>query len=321
MAPKGNAFNYPGLPLAQVITKLRRRFGSNETLVQSEYERIKALRSDARKAKIKATHVAIKWRHLLTPLSREISNAKVCAAYTPRWGARLSEEDLAQRREVWGAYTTLLLVLRRKFQAYIAEGKTPNQLYKERLNTANPVEEDGEHWADWVPERVKAPMRKAFGEIPRVQFAKSKEPFERRFPPALQRSRRGQLENEITKERELRERTLSALIYREGISDAVRAEIDDERQFNQLRLDMAIEAMRRLRRFRAGRPLPTKWFQIFTEDEQRGYRFVAPAPNHISMDKLKEHLMVHTPVVEKPRLPPMFKDCRPISELGDDDYA
>lgn len=286
-----NAYDYKGVPLAKVLTKLRNRF-HDESIVKSEYERIKAMREEARVGRIKSTHAKKAWQHLLTPLNREIINAKVCAAYKPRWNEDEPSASAAQRIEAWSAYTSVLMVLRRKFNAYAQEGKTPAQLFKERLKTPNQVAEDGEHWADWVPEHIKGELRRVFGQLPRVKFAKSKEPFERKFPKASLRTRRGQLQEAIQKEQERHERALSALRVMPGMSEAARLEVEDLVQTHTLLLAMAKEAERRLHRYRETKPLPAFWSGLFSEEEHAQYKYRPPKAPKIDHDELKAKLII-----------------------------
>jgi hypothetical protein len=63
--------------------------------------------------------------------------------------------------------------------------QTPMQMAKEHNATGkgSPIRNDGEHWTDWVPNKIKERIATAFFELPHRPKAKRKVPFQRIMLP------------------------------------------------------------------------------------------------------------------------------------------
>ena len=106
------------------------------------------------------------WDNVLKPLRYELNSAKVGRAYD------LDDED---RVEVFDAYIAVMEKLVSRFAHPSRKlEQTPMQLGKDK-NLPN----DGEHWTDWIPHRIKTPIAEAFYALPHKAKAKRKLPFQR----------------------------------------------------------------------------------------------------------------------------------------------
>jgi hypothetical protein len=106
------------------------------------------------------------WDNVLKPLRYELNSAKVGRKYD------LQDTD---RTEVFDAYIAVMEKLLNRFAhpSRLLE-QTPMQLGKDK-NLPN----DGEHWTDWIPHRIKTPIAEAFYALPHKAKAKRKLPFQR----------------------------------------------------------------------------------------------------------------------------------------------
>lgn len=110
------------------------------------------------------------WRGLMTPLRRELSNARVGRDYRPGDSKRVAAFD---------AYIKVLEKLVALFDGYRLTGQTPSQLAVEKK-----VPNRGAHWVDWVPDSRKASIMQLFEALPETPRAKRKTPFLRTTPKA-----------------------------------------------------------------------------------------------------------------------------------------
>ena len=117
------------------------------------------------------------WSDFLKPLRYEINNAKV--------GRRYDLTDEA-RVEAFDAYIAVMetLLKRMEVPATLLD-TTPIRLAKEKNATGkgSPITNNGAHWSDWIPHRIKTPIADAFFALPHKPKAKRKVPFEYKVPP------------------------------------------------------------------------------------------------------------------------------------------
>lgn len=106
------------------------------------------------------------WDNVLKPLRYELNSAKVGRAY---------DLDDESRVEAFDAYIAVMEKLLEKFAHPSRKlEQTPMQIGKDK-NLPN----DGEHWTDWIPHRIKTPIAEAFYALPHKAKAKRKLPFQR----------------------------------------------------------------------------------------------------------------------------------------------
>jgi hypothetical protein len=142
----------------------------------SEVERIKAevadLKETLRVSKITRTQRKAEWDKVLQPLRYEINNAKVGMKYG---GEKVSPERVLAFSEYIRVMEKLLAMLDAPFKAL---DHTPIQIARDK-NLPN----DGEHWTDWIPARVKDKVSLLFDVVPITPRGKRKTPFQRTMLP------------------------------------------------------------------------------------------------------------------------------------------
>lgn len=129
------------------------------------------------------------WDKVLKPLRYELNSAKV--------GRRYDLNDAA-RVEAFDAYIAVMeMVLAKLAFPSTVKDVTPLQMAKEHnvMGKGSPIRNDGEHWTDWVPQKIKDRVSDAFMELPHKSKAKRKVPFQRTMLPD---------QHEVAKERLLK---------------------------------------------------------------------------------------------------------------------
>ena len=171
-----------------------------ERIHPSEMDAIKTEVAQAKEAqrvdKITRTQRKAEWDKLLKPLRYEINNVKVGRDYDPTDEARV---------EAFDAYLLVLETLLKRFaQPMKALEATPIQLAMEK-----DLPNNGEHWTDWIPEKIKARIAVAFEALPHKLRAKRKVPFQRLSTPEQNAKAHDKLLRRTRKEIETLERKQS----------------------------------------------------------------------------------------------------------------
>lgn len=168
-----------------------------ERIHPTDMQRIKdevaALKESQRVDKITRTQRKAEWDKLLKPLRYELNNAKVGRAYD------LDDED---RVLAFDAYVLVMETLLTRFAKPLASLEaTPIQLALEKALPNN-----GEHWTDWVPEKIKERIALMFEQLPPKLRAKRKVPFQRLSTPEQNAKAKERLLRRTEKEIETLER-------------------------------------------------------------------------------------------------------------------
>ena len=171
-----------------------------ERIHPAEMDAIKTAVAQAKEAqrvdKITRTQRKAEWDKLLKPLRYEINNVKVGRDYDP------TDE---QRVEAFDAYLLVLETLLKRFaQPMKALEATPIQLALEK-----DLPNNGEHWTDWVPEKIKTKISIIFEALPHKLRAKRKVPFQRLSTPEQNKKLKERLLRRTRKEIETLERKQS----------------------------------------------------------------------------------------------------------------
>jgi hypothetical protein len=136
------------------------------------------------------------WREFMQPLEAERDNVQGMLRY------KGSEND--ERREALEAYLTVLNVLKAKMINHCKQDrKTPTMVASDK-NLPN----EGKHWTDWIPQKIKDRVIALFQEIERKPKAKIKTPFERLVPPSLHAKQLTRLKARTLKELAIAQQTL-----------------------------------------------------------------------------------------------------------------
>ena len=179
--------SYLRLSANQLHMKLTKR-----KLHPSEINKIKdtvaQMKENIRVDKITRANRRTEWTKVLAPLRYELNSAKV--------GRNYNGDKCPQRIEAFDAYIAVM----EKVNAMLARPaklleKTPIQ-----IATAKNLPNNGEHWTDWIPHRIKQPIHDAFMAIPHKPKAKRKIPFLRTVTPNLHAKAKARLLSKTTKE-------------------------------------------------------------------------------------------------------------------------
>ena len=171
-----------------------------ERIHPTDMQRIKdevaELKEAQRVDKITRAHRKNEWGKLLKPLRYELNNAKVGRAY---------DLDDTERVEAFDAYILVMETLLTRFALPMRSLEaTPIQLAIEKALPNN-----GEHWTDWVPEKIKAKVTAMFEALPPKLRAKRKTPFQRLSTPEQNAKAKERLLRRTQKEIETLERKQS----------------------------------------------------------------------------------------------------------------
>ena len=166
----------------------------------AEIERIKAevadLKETLRVSRITRTQRKAEWDKVLQPLRYEINNARVGM----RYGGEKSPQE--QRQLAFSEYIRIMEKLVAMLDApYKALDSTPIQIARDKG-----LPNDGEHWTDWIPARVKDKITLLFNEVPVVPRGKRKTPFQRTMLPDQFNKAKTRLLTKTRKEMETLER-------------------------------------------------------------------------------------------------------------------
>lgn len=177
-------------------------------LHDSEITRIKAevadLKETLRVSKITRTQRKAEWDKVLQPLRYEINNAKVGMRYggeqVPQHGN--TEGSPNPRKLAFSEYIRVMEKLISMLDApYKALDHTPIQIARDKG-----LPNDGEHWTDWIPARVKDKVTALFADIPVAPKGKRKTPFQRTMLPHQHETAKVRLLTKTRKEMENLER-------------------------------------------------------------------------------------------------------------------
>ena len=136
------------------------------------------------------------WREFMQPLEAERDNVQGMLRY------KGSEND--ERREALEAYLTVLNALKAKMLNHCKQDRmTPTMIASDK-NLPN----DGKHWTDWIPAKIKGRVLDLFEQIERKPKAKIKTPFERLVPASLHAKQLTRLRNRTLKDLAMAQQTL-----------------------------------------------------------------------------------------------------------------
>lgn len=169
----------------------------------AEIERIKQevadLKETLRVARITRTQRKAEWDKVLQPLRYEINNAKVGMRYG---GEKSPQDGTTARQLAFGEYIRVMEKLLAMLDApYKALDHTPIQIARDKG-----LPNDGEHWTDWIPARVKDKVSALFADIPITPRGKRKTPFQRTMLPHQHETAKVRLLTKTRKEMETLER-------------------------------------------------------------------------------------------------------------------
>jgi len=141
---------------------------------------VAAIKEAKRVERISDTVYKKSWYELLNPLRVELDNAKVGMRYK---SGRMPTNE--KRVEAFAAYIKVMEeVLRRLSWPSSHPTETPRSWAK-KINAekrGSPIPNEGQHWTDWIPPRVKNAVSDAFAELIVKPTGRRKIPFQRTIP-------------------------------------------------------------------------------------------------------------------------------------------
>lgn len=257
--------------LAQVRNILAAH-GYDPVEVEDRVEAIRKERAALKAQKLKLHRSVVYWRYLRTPLKREIDIAKSSLQYLRITELRLDglDEGYEARRDAYEAYLAVLTRLIGQFDEYIEinPSLTPTQVIKQEQDRGKlKYITRGEHWVDWVPEKVKARVTELFASVPYRKQAKVKKPFERRIPKGSQRSRRAILERAMATELETMQAKYDAYAPNDSMSEALRDEMVAHQSKVMAKIKKLKLAQLRLLQKQDSKPFPGTWHGLLDDEE------------------------------------------------------
>lgn len=144
-----------------------------EPLIEKTLEAIKAFRAERTRIKRQKREADLRWTELIFPLQHERKIIRAMRRYK-------TVEPTPERDEFLEAYA-------------LALDKVLDRMKQIRHSTKGVIAPVGDHWTDYVPEKVKDTLRDAALDIPPRHKAKFKEPFTRTTPLSLNSKRKGRV--------------------------------------------------------------------------------------------------------------------------------
>ena len=197
----------------------------------------KAETVEKRRAKdIEAKHQE-QWKQIMKPLAAEILRVNGCLYYK-------SANDMG-RDEALSMYHEVLLTLRERLAstAHTIDGE--RQTPKHAALAKN-IPNEGVHWTDWVPQKIRARVEAAFAAVPYKPRARTVKPFKRTIPKAQHAELLGKL----------RKRMLADM---DNIQRLQNIKEDDDRTAEIERMHQALRVMDTLP---PDSPVPRDWRKL-----------------------------------------------------------
>jgi hypothetical protein len=204
-----------------------------------EKERIKMIvatqKAERRSNQQRQTQLKLQWERLTVPLAHELHIIKTNLNYK-------SEDPDNPRILAWRAYEMVLTKLRKDYARYKDIDKVlPSKLAKEKN-----LENDGLHWVDWVPQKIKERVYAYFADIPHIKHAKKKHPFVRSVPQNIH----DKLQKRLIKSADTE------------LTRLERLQVVEPTPERQDRIDILKKAIKELSQTTRHEPLPNTWHGI-----------------------------------------------------------
>lgn len=252
------------------VRKILEAQGFDPEQVEAKSKAISKERGALKGRRLKQIRAVVYWRYLRTPLKREIEVAKGSLEYIRRKeirGEELEDADVA-RREAYEAYLQVLNALLLRFHVFteLNPSATPIQILAQEQDRGKlKFVKEGDHWADWIPQKVKTPVIELFTDVPYRRQAKTKVPFERKIPKGSQRDRRTMLEEAMAKELETLQAKHAAYEPNSEMSTSLCLELDTQRERITAKINQIKIAQRRLFIKRDNTPFPITWHGLLKD--------------------------------------------------------
>jgi hypothetical protein len=154
---------------------IRRRLDTSPATAAAHEAKLREDTTAKRSAKAIESAHREQWKQVLEPLRLEILRVNGCIHYQ---GATRQE-----RSEALSLYHEVLLTLRDRLLATAdpIDGERQTPLH---AALAKKIPNEGLHWTDWVPPKIRARVEAAFSVVPYKPRARTLKPFKRTIPKA-----------------------------------------------------------------------------------------------------------------------------------------
>jgi hypothetical protein len=166
------------------------------------------------------------------------------------------EPTTPERVDALEAYAAVMTQLKDRLAAMATVDGLPAQTPKDAA-VERGIPNEGVHWTDWVPERIKARVRLAFEAIPYKPKAKVKEPFLRTIPPV----QHGRLKEQ------LRSKTTSLLLLAQRTYNVKYKKTTENLEPLVESIEAMQAALRALDRLPLTAPIPRDWRKLTVKEE------------------------------------------------------
>jgi hypothetical protein len=165
----------------KIDSALLRKFPDQHHLRNGLRDEIRTVKSQRRAEKITATHRKKLWAALLRDLNYEYNNVRQGMKYA-------KTQTQPERLHAFENYLLIVERVRDEIEAAQANPEVPKptpSAYSKWVNAKGKrqIPNNGIHWTDWVPARIKAQANALFDAIPHTPKAKRKIPFQRTQRP------------------------------------------------------------------------------------------------------------------------------------------
>jgi hypothetical protein len=165
----------------KIDSVLLRQFPAQHQLRNTLREEIRQVKSQRRAEKIAATHRKKLWAALLRDLNYEYNNVRQGMKYA-------ATQTQPERLHAFEQYLLVLGKVRDEIEAAQSNPEVPKptpSTYARWLNAKGKrqIPNNGQHWTDWVPAKIKLAVAALFDAIPHTPKAKRKTPFQRTQRP------------------------------------------------------------------------------------------------------------------------------------------
>lgn len=203
--------------------------GVNPIEARQVRDKVAAYKAEQRSATARKRMVQDLWRGVLAPLSAEQRNVRAMLRYESQ------RYPNPKRREVLNAYAEVMKKLNATLREYRYKAQRTPKEQAAYLQTEKGkiIPNNGEHWTDWVPAKIKNAIIEAFIDIPRAAKAKAKTPF----PRTITRAENAKLKatHIITAKRELLKAEQELSVIRQlNKGEASDAEHDAQAKVNHI---------------------------------------------------------------------------------------
>ena len=163
--------------------------GTPRLVVNEMRDTVLAQKEKLRRHRIHEAQQNILWGDLLKPLQAERRSVRASLKYK-------ADDDTDARVQAFEAYAVVLAEMYNRITSLKNTGDYTPSTYAKEKNLPN----NGLHWSDFIPVRIKNRIIKLFDDIPYTAKARRKIPFERTVTADIHAKRKQRLINRTTKE-------------------------------------------------------------------------------------------------------------------------